>query len=91
MTISDRLRRFLEQAVKSSRLLDVLQSDETRIATVFGFIALLGILSSAGVLSGVALFLISVVAANPVNIILSSLLLSTSVVVVVAIYLWITR
>lgn len=91
MTISDRLRRLLEQAVKSSRLLDILQSDETRIATVFGLIALFGMLSSAGVLSGAALFIIYAIAANPVNVILSSLLLSTSVVVLVGIYLWITR
>lgn len=91
MTITERLRSMLVSVVSNSSILNALQSDETRIATVFGLIALLGILSSAGTLSGAALFIIAVIATSPADIILSSLLLTTSLTVAVGVYLWITR
>jgi len=62
----------------------------TRMYGVLGLVVLTMVIASAGVLSGVGLFILAMVTMAQVNVVLSSLLLSFSVTVLLICYGWLT-
>lgn len=62
----------------------------TRMYGVLGLVALVMTIAAAGVLSGVGLFIISMIEMTGMSVVLSSLLLSFSVAVFLLCYGWLT-
>jgi hypothetical protein len=80
----------LRSRFTDNRLTAVLKSDEFKVFSVLGAVALAMTLSVAGILSGLGLFLLSMLAAESLAVIGSSLLFSFSVATFIVCYLWLT-
>lgn len=65
-------------------------SDTTRITSVLGFVGVMMTLSAAGVLSGVGLFILMMIQMNALMVVYSSILLTTSLSIFLACYLWLS-
>jgi len=72
------------------RLPSVVLSDTTRITSVLGFVGVMMTLSAAGVLSGVGLFILMMIQMKAAMVVYSSILLTTSLSILLACYMWIT-
>jgi F420-0:gamma-glutamyl ligase-like protein len=80
----------IRKRISNSRAYKALTSDTTRIFGVLGAVVVAMALSAAGILSGFGLFLLSMIAMKALYVVGSSLLLSFSVAVFIACYLWLT-
>jgi len=65
-------------------------SDKTRVLAVLAYVMLVMTVSTAGVLSGAGIFIISIVAKDATSIVLSSLLFSFSLATTLLCYAWFT-
>lgn len=72
------------------RLPSVVFNDTTRITSVLGFVGVMMTLSAAGVLSGVGLFILMMIQMKAAMVVYSSILLTTSLSILLACYMWIT-
>lgn len=72
------------------RLPSLVLSDTTRITSVLGFVGVMMTLSAAGVLSGVGLFILMMIQMNALMVVYSSILLTTSLSIFLACYLWLS-
>jgi len=80
----------IRRRISNSRVSAAIRSDQFKIFSVLGAVALAMTLSVAGILSGLGLFLLAMLAAQPMSVVGSSLLLSFSVGTFLACYLWLT-
>jgi hypothetical protein len=80
----------IRSRISNNRVLSAIRSDQFRILSVLGAVALLMTISVAGILSGLGLFLLAMLAAKTVAVVASSLLLSFSVATFLVCYLWLT-
>jgi len=75
----------IRSRIRDNRLSRLVKSDQFKIFSVLGAVALAMTLSVAGILSGLGLF-----AAQPMGVVGSSILLSFSVGTFLVCYLWLT-
>ena len=80
----------IRRRISNSRVSAAIRSDQFKIFSVLGAVALAMALSVAGILSGLGLFLLAMLAAKTTSVILSSLLFSFSLATFLLCYIWLT-
>lgn len=80
----------IRRRISDSRVFAAIRSDQFKIFSVLGAVALSMALSVAGILSGLGLFLLAMLAAEAASVVLSSLLFSFSLATFLVCYMWLT-
>lgn len=80
----------IRSRISNSRVFAAIRSDQFKIFSVLGAVALAMTLSVAGILSGLGLFLLAMLATEAVSVVASSLLLAFSVTTFIVCYFWLT-
>lgn len=80
----------IRSRIRDNRLSRLVKSDQFKIFSVLGAVALAMTLSVAGILSGLGLFLLAMLATEAVSVVASSLLLAFSVTTFIVCYFWLT-